>query len=211
MAARRWVIDSPGGTGPLEALALVLWHGAGGDIDEPTLVETAERFAAGGAAVARARFAYRREGRRMPDRMPALMIDAEKTVAGLRKKLDRPALILGGRSMGGRVASMIAAQGYPASGLLLLSYPLHPEGRPTELRDGHLPAIRCPMLFLSGDRDDLARRDLLEAVVAKLGARARLELFSGADHTLRKKADQRRAAEIASDWARRLDPSHGPI
>lgn len=207
MSLERFVLDEAREARDREALSsllVILWHGAGGDIDETSLAMTAGALAAEGATVARARFAYRREGKRRPDRAPALLADARETITLVRETVRRPRLLLGGRSMGGRMSSMLVADGAPADGLLLLSYPLHPPQRPSELRDAHLDAIPCPMLFMSGDRDPFAELDRLEPVIARLGARARLELFPGAAHSLRKKADLARAAALSVSFARSL-------
>jgi len=94
-------------------------------------------------------------------------------------------LFLGGKSMGGRVASHLAAAGAECEGLLFLGYPLHPAGKPERLRDGHLADIECPMLFVEGTRDPLCRLELLQPVLARLGNRARLHLIEGGDHSFR--------------------------
>jgi predicted alpha/beta-hydrolase family hydrolase len=174
--------------GAFEGLLFVLWHGAGGDVEERSLVALARALRAEGAHVARARFAYRRAGRRFPDRMPALLEDARQTIALIEAELPRPprARILGGRSMGGRVASMLAAEGDRVDGLVFLGYPLHPEGKPEQLRDEHLYRLAVPMLFIQGDRDALAELSRLRPVLDRLGARATLALFEGADHSLKK-------------------------
>ena len=88
--------------------------------------------------------------------------------------------------MGGRVASMLAAEGEVMDGLIFLSYPLHSEKKPEQLRDGHLYGLEVPMLFVQGDRDALAELPRLRPVLARLGERATLELFPGADHNLSK-------------------------
>jgi predicted alpha/beta-hydrolase family hydrolase len=174
--------------GPLSRVLLVLWHGAGGDVTERSLVAVADAAASDGALVVRARFPYRVAGKRAPDRMPLLLASARESIdqalalpnAGGRK------LVLGGRSMGGRVTSMLVADGLHADGLVFLSYPLHPAGRPDKLRDAHLPAIACPMLFVQGDRDTLCDLALLRPILKRLGKRAQLAVFPGADHGMRK-------------------------
>lgn len=200
MSESRFERTEPSADGPLSGTLVVLWHGAGGDIHDATLSLAAERFAAAGASVARARFGYRRRGKKLPDRMPELTRDAAETIALLRAEAPFSRLILGGRSMGGRVASMLVAEGFEAHGLIFFSYPLHPEGQPEKLRDAHLSEIRCPMLFVSGDRDALCDLALLEPVLARLGDRATLELLPGATHSPRKKADLGRSAEVAVRW-----------
>ena len=82
-----------------------------------------------------------------------------------------------------RAASMLAADGYACDGLLLLAYPLHPAGQPEKLRDAHLPSIRQPVLCFSGTRDDLCRRDLMEAVLPRLGSNWRMHWLEAADHS----------------------------
>jgi predicted alpha/beta-hydrolase family hydrolase len=202
---KRWFVHEPAGLDrTLDGVLVVLWHGAGGDVSEPSLLETARAFAARGAVAVRARFAYRLAGRRMPGRAAALVGEAGETVAAVRSDVAPRAasVILGGRSMGGRVASMLAAHGFDAAGLVFLAYPLHPKGRTDELRDAHLAAVRCPMLFLAGDRDELCDLRLLRPVVERLGERATLRVFEGADHSLRKVAPETLARE-AVDWAAR--------
>jgi predicted alpha/beta-hydrolase family hydrolase len=120
--------------------------------------------------------------------MPLLVASARESIEAARA-LPRAAgrkLVLGGRSMGGRVASLLVADGLAADALVFLSYPLHPAGKPGQLRDAHLPAIRCPMLFVEGDRDALCDLALLRPVLERLGKRARLAVFPGADHGMRK-------------------------
>lgn len=201
---RSFFIDEPAGLerGPLAGALVILWHGAGGDVDERTLLQVAHAFVEKGAYSARARFPYRLAGRRAPDRMPVLVESAKETIAEIRGALGGgpEKLILGGRSMGGRVASMLAAEGQVAHGLLFLSYPLHPAGQPSKLRDAHLPAIPCPMLFVQGDRDALCDPVLLEPVLARIGARATLAMFPGADHSMRK-VPAEEIARVAVEWA----------
>lgn len=181
---RRFLTHAPQAAGPLSGSVVILWHGAGGDVDQAHLVAVARAAADEGAFVARARFGYRMAGRKGPDRMPKLLLHARETIEEVvaRSGIDTPRLLLGGRSMGGRAASMLVAEGQHADGLLLLSYPLHPPGKPDQLRDAHLPAVVCPMLFIAGDRDNLSRLDLLVPVVERLVPRATLEVFSGANH-----------------------------
>lgn len=201
MAKRRILTHAPAPRGPLSGTLLVLWHGAGGDVDQAHLVAVAERAASLGADVARARFDYRMQGKRAPDRMPKLVAHARDTIAKVKAKLPTPPkhLVLGGRSMGGRVASMLAAEGDPVDGLLLLSYPLHPAGKEERLRDAHLYDLEAPMLFVTGDKDALAKTHLLEPVLEELGPRATKQVFPGADHGM-KKAPPEDVAHAAEAW-----------
>jgi predicted alpha/beta-hydrolase family hydrolase len=132
---------------------LLLWHGAGGD-------RAHRHFLALEAAldipVRRLNFAYRDlGGRRPPPRAPKLIDELNEVVPRVAAELgiEPGRLLLGGRSMGGRMCSMAVAEGLPAAGLVLLSYPLHPPGKPEKLRVEHFPGVRVPCLFVSGDRD----------------------------------------------------------
>jgi predicted alpha/beta-hydrolase family hydrolase len=101
--------------------------------------------------------------------------------------VELPESVIGGHSYGGRVASMVAAETAPA-GLVLLSYPLHRPGHPEDLRDEHWSNIRCPVLLLSGDRDQFARIELLQASAERL-PRAQLHIYPGMGHGLQRVAD----------------------
>jgi predicted alpha/beta-hydrolase family hydrolase len=107
----------------------------------------------------------------------------------------------GGKSMGGRIASMAAAEGMPAAGLVFLGYPLHPPGRPEKIRDAHLPDVPVPMLFLQGSRDTFARPDLLAGVLARLGPRAQHVEVAGGDHSFRVPGGPRDARVIGASLA----------
>jgi predicted alpha/beta-hydrolase family hydrolase len=115
--------------------------------------------------------------------MPRLQECFTAVVDRMRRETGARRLIIGGRSMGGRAASMLAAEGYACDGLLLLAYPLHPEGKPEKLRDAHLPQITAPTLCLSGTRDGLCRRDLMEAVLERVRPTFRVHWLEGADHS----------------------------
>jgi hypothetical protein len=174
-------------------------------------------LAAAGFSVLRFNFPYSEAGRRAPDRAPALVRTWLDVFGWARTEgpgRDLPVLA-GGRSMGGRMASLAAA-GHPdafaPAGLVFFAYPLHPPGRPDRLRTAHLGRIRTPMLFLSGTRDALAGVDLLQAETRKLGGRARLHRLEGADHgfhVLKRsgRTDEdiaREAADTVRAWADRL-------
>lgn len=168
------------GRGPV---VLVLGHGAGGSRRTPFLTRVAEAIAASGRGVVLYNFPYTEAGRRMPD--AAELLEAATRAAGeaARDALGAQRLVHGGKSMGGRIASQVVAQGAPADGLVFLGYPLHAPGRPQTLRDRHLPQITAPMLFLQGTRDAFARWDLIEGVCQRLGDRASLQRLEGADHS----------------------------
>jgi len=130
-------------------------------------------------------FPYMEARRKVPDRTPILEQCYRTIVEQVRKSPHRTSrLIIGGKSMGGRIASQaVANDGFDVNGLFFLGYPLHPPGKIEQLRDAHLYNIRKPMLFLSGTRDSFARRDLLERVVAKIGPNARLNWIENGDHS----------------------------
>jgi predicted alpha/beta-hydrolase family hydrolase len=118
-----------------------------------------------------------------------------------RASLGAERVVHGGKSMGGRIASQAAAQGMTCEALVFLGYPLHAPGRPEVLRDRHLPRVACPMLFLQGTRDAFARWELIEAVCARLGARATLRRLEDADHSF---AVPKRSGRTGADVEREL-------
>ena len=135
---------------------------------------------AAGLDVRRFNFGYREQGRRIPDPMPVLRSAFEKQV--VREPGRR--LFIGGRSMGGRVSTMLAADGFECDGLILLAYPLHPAGKPEKLRDAHLPRIRVPVLCFNGTRDALCTRALMEKALEPVRAPWEMHWIEGADHSL---------------------------
>lgn len=171
---------------PPTAAAFVLAHGAGTDRTHPFQLAVAGGLAGRGHPVLLFNFAYTEAGRKRPDTMPRLESVYRAVVAEARARwTDRP-LVLGGRSMGGRVASHLAASGVACDGLALLCYPLHPAGRPERLRSEHWPHLDVPVLFVSGDRDALCDLELLEAERRHLtSADHRLHVVTGADHGFR--------------------------
>jgi predicted alpha/beta-hydrolase family hydrolase len=167
---------------PLDDSALVLAHGASTDMEHRTLTALAARFVAGGLNVIRFNFLYMEKKKGPPDRMPRLIECYQAVVAKVRQELQPRHLFLGGHSMGGRAASMMAAEGFDCEGLVLLSYPLHPAGQPEKRRDAHLAQIAVPVLCLNGTRDPLCEQPLMEQVVAGLPATWRMHWLEGADH-----------------------------
>ena len=167
--------------------AVALAHGAGTSMHGPFLSAMHLGLAELGLLSVKFNFPYTEQGRKAPDRMPRLEAAWRAVLAALRgdPELAPGRLFLGGKSMGGRVASHLVAAGAACDGLLLLGYPLHPAGKPERLRDGHLADIDCPMLFIEGTRDPLCRLGLLRPVLARLGGRARLHLIEGGDHSFR--------------------------
>jgi predicted alpha/beta-hydrolase family hydrolase len=172
------------GTGASAELPLFICaHGAGGNMADRGMVATASAFRAHGIGTVRFDFLYKARGSGRPDPMPVLMETMAAIVARARDELSPDRVVIGGRSMGGRAASMLAADGYDADGLLLLAYPLHPAGQPAKLRDAHLPKIRMPVLAFSGTRDPLCTRELMERALTTVTAPWDMRWIEGADHS----------------------------
>jgi predicted alpha/beta-hydrolase family hydrolase len=186
-------------------VAVALGHGAGGNRTTPFLLRAAEALARSGRMTVLFNFPYTESRRRIPD-TPAVLEDTVAAVAAAVGEVPGVArIVLGGKSMGGRIASQAVAKGTPADALAFLGYPLHPPGRPEKLRDRHLPAISVPMLFLQGTRDTFARWDLIETVTSSLGDKARLERLEDADHSFAvPKRTGRSATDVEADLFGRL-------
>ncbi len=162
--------------------ALLLTHGAGGDSSHRLLVAMEHRLE---LPVRRMDFPYRREGRRgPPDRAPkliaAIRAEVDSMVADLDVDPDRVAF--GGRSMGGRMCSMAISLGLPASGLILLSYPLHPVGKPEKLRTEHFPDLDVPTLFVNGDRDPFGSPAEIDLHIGAIAGPVRVHWLEGQRH-----------------------------
>ena len=164
-------------------IVFVCAHGAGGHRGDGAMLKLRDALVARGIDLVRFNFFYKEKGSGRPDPMPLLQECTSAVVARAREELRPDVLIIGGRSMGGRAASMLAAEGFACDGLLLLAYPLHPAGQPEKLRDAHLPAIAVPTLCFNGTRDDLCRPDLMEAVLPGLRPTFRMHWLEGADHS----------------------------
>ena len=164
---------------------VLLAPGAGSNRDNPTL-----RAIEAGVApvpVRRMDFPYRKAGRKAPDRAPKLVASVVEEATGFAASLGvgTERLVLGGRSMGGRMCSMAVAEGLPAAGLVLVSYPLHPPGRPEQRRDAHLPSLEVPCLFVSGTRDTFGTPEELEAATATIPGPVSHVWVEGGRHELR--------------------------
>lgn len=184
--------------------AVALWHGAGSSSDHPSLVAIEEALAP--LPVSRFDFPYRREGRRAPDRAPKLIASIREEVDSLAERLDSSPehIVLGGRSMGGRMCSMAVAEGLPAAGLVLIAYPLHPPGRPEKLRTEHLGDVAVPTLFVSGDRDPFGTPDELAAAMEMVAGPVTSRTVEGGRHEL-KGVDELVAGWVA-EWVKGLGP-----
>lgn len=162
--------------------------------------------------VVRHDFPYRRQGRKAPDRAPKLVASVVEAAGTLVEEAGVAAdrLVLGGRSMGGRICSMAVAEGLAAAGLVLVSYPLHPPGRPERLRVQHLPTLTVPCLFVSGTRDAFATPAELEAATAAIPGAVTHVWIDGGRHDL-KGADAQVAGAVRA-WLASLrgPPGAGP-
>jgi uncharacterized protein len=207
------VIETPSGPvsarydGPRDAPCLViLAHGAGAGMDHPFMSRVAAGIAAKGIRVVRFNFPYREAGRKAPDR--AAVLESTFRAVVDEELPGHETVILGGKSMGGRIASHLVAQGTPAAGLLFLGYPLHPPGRPDRLRAAHLLEITTPMLFVEGTRDPFCPLETLEDVRASIAAETAVAVIEDGDHSfkVRKSSGRDTAAawdevvEVCSGW-----------
>ncbi|MEO8077513.1 MAG: alpha/beta family hydrolase [Acidobacteriota bacterium] len=166
--------------------ALVLAHGAGAGQTSSFMVRTAAELSSRGLVVATFDFPYITAGRHVPDRAPVLEGAWRDAIDAARAQLGGVPLVIGGKSMGGRISTHVASQGGVGAlaGLVLLGYPLHPPGRPEQRRDAHLPAIAEPMLFVQGARDTFGRGDEIRALLPSL-RHATLHEIGGGDHSFK--------------------------
>jgi predicted alpha/beta-hydrolase family hydrolase len=166
------------------SIVFVCAHGAGGNMNDRAMLSLSKVLRARGIGVVRFNFLYREKGKGSPDPMPKLEKTFEAVVNSVRKELKPAKLLIGGRSMGGRAASMLASKGFECDGLLLLAYPLHPPGQPEKLRDAHLPSIGVPVLCFSGTRDPFCTPELMEKAVATVKMTSwDMHWLEGADHS----------------------------
>jgi predicted alpha/beta-hydrolase family hydrolase len=192
------------GSAPLRgvqpAWGLLLAPGAGAGSDHAGLLAIDEAVSALGFAVSRMDFPYRLAGRRAPDRPPVLVAAVEKAAADLASTSGVPPtrIFVGGRSMGGRICSLAVASGMPAAGLVLVSYPLHPPGRPEARRTEHFGRLLVPCLFVSGTRDAFGAPDELEDAIGAVGGPVTLRWVEGADHGMRRREAE--AAQVVAAW-----------
>ncbi|HXX68403.1 MAG TPA: alpha/beta fold hydrolase, partial [Polyangiaceae bacterium] len=203
MEARRFSFDVLGSTtsalsypasaerrATLPRATLLLAHGAGAPQTHPWMVRIAHAVSARGLDVVTFNFLYAQASRRAPDRNDVLEATFRAAIAAVRTQGEVVAsrLFIGGKSMGGRIATQVAAAGgagaLDVAGLVLLGYPLHPPGKPGQRRASHLPNVRAPMLFVQGSRDAFGTPAELGPIVADLGPRTRLFVVEGGDHSL---------------------------
>jgi len=181
---------------------VVLAHGAGAGQDHPFMVSCARGLAARGLAAVTFNFPYMERRAKVPNPAPQLEGCYRQVIATVRDRgwLEDRALVIGGKSMGGRMASHLgAAPGdlvAPIAGLVFLGYPLHPPGKPTQQRSAHLPSISAPMLFVQGERDAFGSPAELEPILAALPAPVTVVPIARGDHSL-KVSGQSREAQAA--------------
>ena len=185
---------------------VLLYPGAGTDAQHPALIALEEALRAEfvDLAVTRVDFPYRLEGRKLPDRAPKLVAAVHNQVSAFAKSLgvSTAALVIGGRSMGGRMCSMAVAEGLRVAGLLCMSYPLHPPKKPEALRIEHLPKVDVSSLFISGSRDDFGTPEELRTHIDAIPGPAELVILEGKGHDLAK-ADAAIAMNTIK-WLRKL-------
>jgi uncharacterized protein len=163
--------------------ACVLAHGAGNGQDSPFMVRFATGLAERGVTTATFDFPYMASGRKVPDKPAVLEASWRAAIARAAETFAPLPLFIGGKSMGGRIASQVAAQGAPGlAGLFFLGYPLHPPGAPDKRRDAHLPDIKEPMLFVQGTRDAFGTADEIAALLPSLRD-ATLHVVDDGDHS----------------------------
>lgn len=174
--------------------AVLLAHGAGVDQDHPLQVAVRDAIAGAGFPVVTFNYPYKEEGRGRPDRADVLL-DVHGRVAGhVRELHGRVALV--GRSMGGRLGTMLAAEPYPYSGVVALAYPLHPIGKPDRLRVEHLPLVRTEVLMVIGDRDPMCTMELYDEHVRDLPL-IETHVVADGDHSFRVRKSSGRTTEEA--------------
>jgi predicted alpha/beta-hydrolase family hydrolase len=178
----------PAGEEPLGAWVL-LAHGAGAGQESPFMVGFAQALADRGLHVATFNFPYIEQRRRMPDSNVTLEACYRAAIRAVGERAENAAVFIGGKSMGGRIASQVAAAPHRAAqglaGLVFLGYPLHPPGKPDQPRTRHWPEIEIPALFVQGSRDPFATPDELRAALAALGAPATVHIVEGGDHSFK--------------------------
>ena len=169
-------------------------------MDDRGMVALARELRGRGLDVVRFDFFYRAKGSKAPDRLPQLRTCMTAVIERARAELHPTTLVIGGRSMGGRTASVLAAEGSACDGLLLFAYPLHPAGKPEKLRDAHLARIGVPVLCFNGTRDALCTRELMEAALPCAAASWQMHWIEGADHSLGTAKALEQIRELTRAW-----------
>jgi predicted alpha/beta-hydrolase family hydrolase len=174
--------------GNRSGITLILGHGAGADQSHAFMVGFAEGLSARGIDIVTFNFLYTEQRRRAPDKNDKLESCYAAVIEAVRSQpaVSDNRVAAGGKSMGGRIASQIAATGAAGDliGLVFLGYPLHPPGQPKRLRSEHLPQVKRPMLFVQGSRDTFGTPDQLQPIIARLTPKPDLYVVEGGDHSL---------------------------
>ena len=184
----------------------VFAHGAGAGQGHPFMTGVARALAARGIDVVTFEFPYMRNRKAAPDRPPVLEQAFRDAVAAARQWSRARRLFIGGKSMGGRIATHLAAQALDSlSGVVCFGYPLHPPGKPEQLRVAHLPAIAVPVLIVQGERDAFGTPEELQPHISEMTAPVTLHVVERGDHSLaargRKPAETHmHAADVAAGW-----------
>lgn len=190
MPEERFAVETPRGAvsaalhlpdGP--RAIVVVGHGAGVAMDHPLLRAFSEGLEVSGMASLRFNFRYAEEGRKAPDAEASLREVYRAAFDAAVERVAGKPVYASGKSMGGRIGSLLVADGLQVEGLVFIGYPLHPPGKFDRLRTQHLGRIRARMLFLQGSRDPFARTDLLERTIQELHPWARLHVVEGGDHS----------------------------
>jgi predicted alpha/beta-hydrolase family hydrolase len=187
---------------PSARAVAVITHGAGNDMRRPFYTRIAAALVAADISVLRFNFPYMSAGRRAPDRPPVLMSAWRAALEEVARRANGRPVVAGGKSLGGRMASMVAAEDgddFLGSALVFFGYPLHAPGKTEKIRDEHLPRVTVPMLFIEGTADPFARFDLIQDVVKRLGPKARIHAIEGGDHSFRIKGRRRDDREIGEE------------
>jgi uncharacterized protein len=211
VTARVYEAGAPGSElPPTRRAVLVLGHGAGAGQDSRFMVDFAQALASLGLTTVTFNFPYTEEKRRVPDRREVLESCYRAVIETVRREVSEKdgAIFIGGKSMGGRMATQVAAADpeLKLGGLVLLGYPLHPPGRPADRRDQHLPAIRRPMLFVQGSRDTFGTPEELQPVLDKLEPKPVLFVVDGGDHSFKVARSRnqeevfRSIQKVIADW-----------
>jgi predicted alpha/beta-hydrolase family hydrolase len=170
------------------AAGLIMAHGAGGGQTGSFIVRAGQELSGRGVTVATFDFPYITAGRSAPDK-PAVLEAHWRTILDEvrgRREFQGAPLFIGGKSMGGRIASQVAAAGVDGiAGLVFFGYPLHPPGRPLQRRDAHLPDIRIPMLFIQGTRDEFGTSAEIRELLPRLDTRAQIVEIADGDHSFK--------------------------
>ena len=193
---------------------LVFGHGAGTGMRHRFMQRMSARLGATGVATFRYQFPYMEAGSRRPDARATLLATVRAAVDAAREAAPDLPLLAGGKSMGGRMTSLAAAEAVlpGVRGLVFFGFPLHPAGRPSTERANHLERVDLPLLFFQGERDQLAALDLLRPLCARLGARATLHVIPTADHGFHVlKSSGRSDAEVLEDMVRTVSAWAAPL